>query len=98
MSMMKFPFEVPYSEVKANPDTFVDAVFSCLESEFLVMPKGEGFIEYPVFEQGYEALKRTTSAFRNIDPDSISQVIFKLPITLLSFVLYLALLPQSGHT
>lgn len=81
MKMMKFPFEVSYSEVEANPDAFVDAVFSCLESEFLVMPKGEGFIEYPVFEQGYEALKRATSGFRNIDPDSISQVVFKLPVS-----------------
>ena len=27
-----------------DPETYVDAVFSCLESEFLVMPKGEKYL------------------------------------------------------
>lgn len=53
----KYPFELPYSEVRANLDTYVDAVFSCLESEFLVMPKGmpitktgsASIVEYPIF-------------------------------------------------
>ena len=44
----KYPFERPYSEGRADLDTYVDAVFSCLESEFLIMPKGIGFIDYPV--------------------------------------------------
>ena len=47
---MKYPFELPFSEMRADLDTYVDAVFSCLESEFLMMPKGTGFIDYPVFE------------------------------------------------
>ncbi len=57
---MKYPFEVPFSEVEATPDIFVSAIFSCLESEFLVLPKGDGFVDYPVFEQGYESLKQAT--------------------------------------
>ena len=51
---MPFPFEVEFEEVHADLDTYVDAVFGCLESEFLVMPKGEGFVEFPAFEEGYE--------------------------------------------
>lgn len=51
---MKYPFEVSFSELETNPDEYVSAIFSCLESEFLVLPKGNGFIEYPVFERGYE--------------------------------------------
>ncbi len=47
---MTFPFEVKFEEVQADLDRYVDAVFECLESEFLVMPKGPGFIEFPVFE------------------------------------------------
>lgn len=54
---MSFPFEVPFDQVRANLDTYVDVVFETLRSEFLTMSKGEGFIEYPVFEQGYESLK-----------------------------------------
>ncbi len=55
---MKYPFEVDYQEILADPDCFVTAVVSSLASEFLVLPKGEGFIDYPQFETGYEALKR----------------------------------------
>lgn len=61
--MTKFPFEVTVSIIQENPDPFVSVVFSCLESEFLVLPKGVGFVEYPVFEQGYEALKQETGGF-----------------------------------
>ena len=43
---MPFPFEVGFDEVQSNLDEYVDAVFGCLESEFLVMPKGTGFVEF----------------------------------------------------
>ena len=46
---MPFPFEVGFDEVRNNLDACVDAVFGCLESEFLVMPKGDGFVEFPLF-------------------------------------------------
>ncbi len=29
---MKYPFEVPFSELETNPDIYISAVFSCLES------------------------------------------------------------------
>lgn len=80
---MKFPFEVSFSEVEANLDEFVTAVFSCLASEFLVMPKGIGFIDYPVFEKGYEALKQATSAFEDISHESILRVAFDVPISII---------------
>ena len=54
---MPFPFEVPFSEIQESPDVYVASVFSCLESEFMTMPKGPGFVEYPIFQQAYEALK-----------------------------------------
>ena len=80
---MKFPFEAPFAELQADLDTFVKAVFSCLESEFLVMPKGSGFIDYPVFEDGYEALKKATSAFSSIRPGPVSQIAFKVPVSII---------------
>ena len=33
---MSFPFEADFDEVRDNLDAHVDAVFGCLESEFLV--------------------------------------------------------------
>lgn len=79
---MQFPFEVEFEEVQTNPDIYVDAVFGCLESEFLVMPKGNGFVEFRAFDDGYEALKRATSNFREMTIDAIESIVFDTPITL----------------
>jgi hypothetical protein len=79
---MPFPFEVPFDQVQADLDTYVDEVFAALRSEFLTMPKGEGFIEYPVFEQGYEALKQVTGGFRNLPSDAIIETVYRLPVSL----------------
>ena len=77
---MPFPFEVPFEQVEANLDTFVDEVFGALESKFLTLPKGDGFIDYPVFEQGYEALKRVTEGFRNLSPEPLTEIVYRVPI------------------
>jgi hypothetical protein len=77
-----FPFEVTIEEILKDPEGYVDAVFSCLESEFLVMPKGVGFVEYPVFERGYEALKLTTKGFSQLEPANVLAGILKEPIAL----------------
>ena len=80
---MLFPFEVNFEELQSNIDGYVDAVFGCLESEFLVIPKGKGFVEFPVFEDGYEALKRATGGFRDVTPDTVAPAVFKAPIALI---------------
>jgi len=81
--MTKFPFEATLDEIKTNPDVFVSSVFSCLESDFLTMPKGKGFIEYPVFEKGYEALKQTSSGFSELTVEKILPIIFSEPISII---------------
>lgn len=80
--MTTFPFEVPLETILQDPDVYIDAVFSCLESEFLVLPKGAGFIEYPLFERGYEALKAATQGFSQLDPERIFPVTISEPITI----------------
>lgn len=80
--MVKFPFEVSFEEVQDNLDVYVDAVFSCLTSEFLVMPKGKGFIEFAVFEDGYESLKRATAGFHEVTPETLVSAVYDTPIAL----------------
>ena len=80
---MPFPFEVGFDEVRSNLDGYVDAVFGCLESEFLVMPKGKGFVEFPAFEAGYESLKRATGNFREITSATVAPTVFETPISLI---------------
>jgi hypothetical protein len=81
-SMLKFPFEAGIEEILENVDPYIDSVFSCLESEFLIMPKGAGFIEYPVFERGYEVLKAVSNGFSKLDPEKIFAVTVSEPIVL----------------
>lgn len=80
---MPFPFEVGFDEVRSNLDVYVDAVFGCLESEFLVMPKGKGFVEFTTFEAGYETLKRATRNFQNVTPTTVMPAVFDAPISLI---------------
>src|SRR4051794_26282270 len=79
---MKYPFEVPFSEIEAAPGPFVSAVFSSLASEFLTLPKGEGFVEYATFETGYEALKKVTAGFTSLPREEVLRTALEVPITL----------------
>lgn len=81
--MTTLPFEVSFEQIQTDPDPYVTAVFACLESEFLVLPKGLGFVEYPVFERGYEAVKQATAAFTHITPAALYPVVSGVPITLI---------------
>jgi len=80
--MQKYPFEVSIDEILEDAESYVDAVFSCLESEFLVMPKGIGFVEYPVFEKGYEALKSATKGFYEFEPEKVLKASLSEPISI----------------
>ena len=80
---MPFPFEVGFDEVQANLDGYVDEVFGCLESEFLIMPRGSGFVEFPIFETAYEALKRATNNFQDVTQETLTTVVFKTPLSLI---------------
>ncbi len=80
---MKYPFEADENEILAAPEKFVSSVFSSLASEFLVMPKGEGYIEYAAFESGYEALKLATKGFQHLVPDQVFATVLHAPVSLI---------------
>jgi len=71
MSKTRYPFEVPYAEIEANLDTFVNAIFDSLQSSFILLPRGPGFVTYEDFQQAYEALKRHTAGFAAFEPKSV---------------------------
>ncbi len=80
--MLTFPFEAAFDDIQEDPERYVDAVFSSLESEFLIMPKGAGFIEYSVFERGYEALKAETKEFSKFEPAAVLAATLREPIAI----------------
>lgn len=99
-AVMKYPFEASLDDIQSHSDEFVDAIFSCLTltSDFMIMPRGEGFVPYPIFEEGYETLKKGTDAFNRIEETRVFQVIIECPI---SFVVLRAILgfspPEWAH-
>lgn len=80
---MKYPFEASIDEIEANPEPYIDAVFSSLESEFLVLPKGDDFLDYPQFERAYEMLKRATNGFDHLQNETVLATVRQLPLTLI---------------
>ena len=80
---MRFAFEAKVEEVLAAPDSFVDAVFSSLASEFLVMPKGDGFLDYAVFASGYETLKKASAGFTRFKSKTILAAALDCPVILI---------------
>lgn len=72
---MPRPFEVDPNYLRDHLDEMVDATFSDLQSQFLVLPKGNNFIEYHQFQDAYEVLKRLTGAFTNFNEETVWQAL-----------------------
>ncbi len=68
---MKQPFQASAVEIEQDLEVYVDAVYASLESQFLVLPKGGNFVEYPRFQEAYETLKRATKDFRELRPSAV---------------------------
>jgi hypothetical protein len=75
-----FPFEATARELTAHTAAYVKTVRKQLESEFLILPRGEGFINYPIFDKGYEELKKATLGFTRISSDVVYATVLKIPI------------------
>ena len=93
--MTTFPFEVPRDRLEGDLDAFVDAIFSTLESEFLVLARGNGFVAYPVFESAYQALKQGSDGFRDLDPQRILDVVLETPLALVVLRTMLGFTPSE---
>jgi len=73
--MTRYPFEAAYAEIEADPDVFIDAVFGVLQSSFLVLPRGPGFVTYSEFQDAYEVLKRRTAGFGMVEPEMVMEAL-----------------------
>lgn len=80
---MKHSFEVSIDELKAGINAYVDQTTAELESSFITMPAGEGFIPYSVFEMGYETLKRATEGFCHLQPNAVLAVVESEPVVMI---------------
>lgn len=88
-------FEIDYDDPGIAWDPLVDEVFGELSSSFLEMPRGEGFIDYPTFEKGYQALKRWTDSFEALTTENVLNAVQEIPIALIVFRCILGFSPPE---
>lgn len=90
---MSHPFQVDYATIAANLDDYVDGVFSSLQSELLVFPKGDNFVRYERFRDAYEVLKRATNSFERGDATVLLDALHSDPLTFVVIRCILGLTP-----
>ncbi|SEC01118.1 hypothetical protein [Bradyrhizobium erythrophlei] len=78
---MPLRFEADFGAAGIDFNPYIDEVFAELTSTFLTMPRGEGFLDYPTFESGYEALKKATGGFTTITADLLIKTVYATPVT-----------------
>ncbi len=88
-------FEVDYKTLEKKLDQYVDQIFGDLESDFLTMPKGQGFVEYQQFEEAYRALCKTTDHFRDFHTDALLTCVCNNPLVLIVIRAILGFTPSE---
>lgn len=92
---MPLRFDTDYQDPELTWDPLIDEVFSELKSTFIEMPKGEGFIDYPTFEKGYQTLKRRTNAFADLSVETVLESVRETPISFIVFRCILGFSPPE---
>ncbi len=92
---MPLRFDVNYNDPAVSFDALVDEVFSELQSSFLEMPRGAGFIDYVTFEKGYQALKKSTNDFVSVTASTVEAAIVAAPIAFIVFRSILGFTPPE---
>ena len=96
MSDAPNPFEHTLQNILDDIDPFVDGFINSLTSEFLILPKGNGFLEFREFDLAYEALKNYTRGFTDLgDPTSMTDFILQTPLTFIILRTILGLTPPE---
>lgn len=63
------PFEVDPNDIPTYLRELVQTTFDDLTSQFMLLPRGDSFVEYSDFRTGYEALRKHTNGFTVLDAD-----------------------------
>lgn len=79
---MTHPFELTSTTLPERIDEMVAVTFGDLQSQFLMLPRGNGFIEYSDFQTAYEVLKRETQAFSVFTEESVWNALRQDALTL----------------
>jgi len=92
---MLLRFEADYGDPALAFEPLVEEVFGELKSSFLEMPRGEGFVDYPTFERGFQVLKRRTNAFTDVSNETVEAAFDEAPVSLIVFRSILGFTPPE---
>ena len=73
--MPQHPFEVGGDYLASHIDEMVDVTFADIQSQLMVMPRGQNFIEFGSFQDAYEALKQETDAFARFNDETVRKAL-----------------------
>ena len=68
---MPRPFEIASADLQDRLEELVDSTFSDIQSQFLVLPRGDKFVEYQEFQTAFEVLRRRTNAFDDFTENNV---------------------------
>jgi hypothetical protein len=92
---MSLRFNADYANPSLDFEPLIDEVFGELKSSFLEMSKGDGFVEYPTFETGYQTLKRATTGFTVLDAAIVTRAVYDAPIAFIVLRTILGFTPSE---
>lgn len=92
---MQRPFELDPQALELRLDEMVTMTFGDLQSQFLVLPRGPGFVSFEEFHAAYEGLKRRTSAFTNLNESTVWAALEEDALALLVLRAILGLSPPE---
>jgi len=64
-------FEISEDQLETHMDELVQTIIDSLESYYLTLPKGPGYITYERFGEAYDVLVKLTDGFDNFSYDSV---------------------------
>lgn len=70
MSIPSHSFEATKEQLESNIEQYIDDFISGLQSFFMVMPKGKGFIDFHRFQKAYQVLRSRTNDFKEFSAEN----------------------------
>ncbi len=91
----QYPFEATSDQLQTNIEFYVDSFIRSLQSFFLLMPKGRGFVEFQRFQRAFRILKERTADFKEFSVAHVSDALAQDSLVLVVLRTMLGLSPPE---
>ena len=95
LGVPQYSFEATSDQLEASIAFYVDSFIRGLQSFFVVVPKGGGFVEFERFQRAYKTLHERTSDFSEFSVACVSNALAQDPLVLVVLRTMLGLSPPE---